>query len=109
MKRKCADNLFITIFNIIMAKILCSKGPTFSKKNLESELSGIIQIYTSSSKYLQIIFFEITFKGFIKMSRAYKLLITTLNIVMVIVNYLLLCTYIHIVSLIPTKFNEIPC
>lgn len=108
MKRKCADNLFITIFNIIMAKILCSKGPTFSKKNLESELSGIIQIYTSSSKYLQIIFFEITFKGF-KMSRAYKLLITTLNIVMVIVNYLLLCTYIHIVSLIPTKFNEIPC
>lgn len=34
MKRKCADNLFITIVNILMAKILCSKGPTFSKKKI---------------------------------------------------------------------------
>lgn len=51
------------------------------KKNiLESELSGIFQIYTSCSKFLQIkvFFFKISFKGLLKMSRAYKLLITTL-------------------------------
>lgn len=69
---------------------MLKRANILKKKNiLESELSGIFQIYTSCSKFLQIkgFFFLISFKGLLKMSRAYKLLITTLC-----------TTQIHIVS-----------